>query len=607
MKTNLQFPNARWIFLQFCIFALLPTFAQTAAPDFTDPRDSETYKTVIMPDGKRWMAENLRYRKGLDNPVFSNVPASSANTFAASKNLYYCPGPGPLNASNYPASNQADPLACEYWGALYPYWVAYANAANTAVNTTLGEQGICPPGWHLPTDREWNMLFDSIGGSANAGKLLKDTVRGIFANNQAWTKQWTNAALQNDNTYGFSAIAAGLRTSAGAYSGNGTQALFWTSTPNTNGTQAYSKIFTNNSNSSTGTSVQNRADALSVRCIEGKCRESSKIIMTPKYPNTCDIYSFDTIEFSKPNKTRIYDFVLTPSLPLGSWSYTISYEGLPSNGVNFVTNPTTSASQIIIELQGLSALANEQSFRIKIEGTNPNYCKIDTQIFEFRLLYKQTRTITPSTHVEFTTTTGELTDGRDGKKYPTIKMGDGKWWMAKNLEVGECNCYTWDQSVDSWWGASFDQNSNWSINGENMRGKCRPNPGYGYLYNWIGTTQFPNGCGYNQNCPSSYWNKQVQGICPDGWHVPGIEEFQSIPNAWNVSTWTNPDTWNGLHGGNCNEAGILSGIGTHGVYWSKTFYSYLNQYLLYYTGVSSVDPTSISRIYSGSSVRCVMN
>ncbi len=530
---------AIWLSLAFTLcFNLLS--AQTATPDFIDSRDGQTYKTVIMPDGKRWMAENLRYRNGLNNPVFSNIPASSANTFTASKNLYYCPGPGPLNTS----VNQADPLACEYWGALYPFWVAYANSANTAVNTTLGEQGICPTGWHLPTDNEWNLLFTKIGGSTDAGKLLKDTARGTFANNQAWKRYWTNAALQNTNSYGFSALAAGLRTTAGAYSGNGTQALFWTSTPNTNGTQASSKIFTNSSNSPTGSSTQLRADALSVRCVEGTCKEADFVL----YSSCENPVGFDTILFINSTVAKTYNFALNPILSTGTWSYTINCEFLPT-GVSLISNPYVEGSQVRLAFRGLSNASDGEIFILKIKGTNPNYCSIDTS-YVIRFVKDDRFSYYTSADAALAIGTNRLLlDTRDNKTYKIVKMPDNKWWMAENLNYqqglsfnsrpdkigGDVTTFTSTQNgipgIGNFWCPETVFGATTSTLAE-----CEA---VGVFYTWecvmsadgIGAWKEGTYRTATTSGNASSFTEPTRGICPVGWHVPSDAEWGMMLNA----------------------------------------------------------------------------
>jgi uncharacterized protein (TIGR02145 family) len=78
----------------------------------TDARDGKRYKTVKMPDGKTWMAENLNYRTDRGSCCY--------------------------NDSNY---------YCDKYGRLYNW-----KAAKTA----------CPKGWHLPSREEWDELMKSV-------------------------------------------------------------------------------------------------------------------------------------------------------------------------------------------------------------------------------------------------------------------------------------------------------------------------------------------------------------------------------------------------------------------------------------------------------------
>jgi len=91
---------------------------------FTDPRDGKVYKTVKI--GKQiWMAENLNY-EAEGSRCYGDVPANG-----------------------------------EKYGRLY-----HSYAAKEA----------CPPGWHLPSEEEWETLVGFVGGKEIAGKKLKATI-----------------------------------------------------------------------------------------------------------------------------------------------------------------------------------------------------------------------------------------------------------------------------------------------------------------------------------------------------------------------------------------------------------------------------------------------
>ncbi len=294
---NAEVQKCRKIFL-FCAFALLHfcfTFAQTAGElqTFTDARDGQVYKKVYMPDGRWWMAENLKYRKGLNNSVFAGTPTATINTQMASQARYYCPGKGPMNNS---VDDQSDPLACEYWGCLYPWWTAYATDGLGTVNNTVGERGICPIGWHLPSDLEWAVMLDSVEryvkptlslashvtnnvtsttwAGYQSGVMLKTVARGSFNNNQAYSLLWSTGTKVNYDTLNFSVVPAGYRAIDATYKGCKDEAHFWTSTPYTssNTTYAVSRKFHYNYLTvyRDASTTNYRSNGYSVRCVEGE-------------------------------------------------------------------------------------------------------------------------------------------------------------------------------------------------------------------------------------------------------------------------------------------------------------------------------------------------
>jgi uncharacterized protein (TIGR02145 family) len=117
-----------------------------------------------------------------------------------------------------------DPANCTTYGGLYQWAeaVQYQNgASNTASLPTPfagNVRGICPTGWHLPSDGEWSLLESTLGGSSVAGGALKST-SGL------WWSPNTGAT----NSSGFSALPGGFRGFDGAYNGIGEGTGFWSS------------------------------------------------------------------------------------------------------------------------------------------------------------------------------------------------------------------------------------------------------------------------------------------------------------------------------------------------------------------------------------------
>lgn len=137
----------------------------------TDPRDNEVYfARNFGTDAGDWMLENLRYIPS------SGFTHSAASSYTDKHWCYAQKNSLPGNFAYNPTQAQTD--WNHKWGILYN-WKAVTNDENTyAINqgqiagTTPGQhevetvygkiQGICPPGWHVPSDREWNKLEKEI-------------------------------------------------------------------------------------------------------------------------------------------------------------------------------------------------------------------------------------------------------------------------------------------------------------------------------------------------------------------------------------------------------------------------------------------------------------
>ena len=114
-------------------------------------------------------------------------------------------------------------------------------------------RGVCPEGWHLPTQSEWNTLFTAVGGSSVAGTKLKST--------SGW-----NSSGNGTDAFSFSALPAGLRNLSGNYDNEGNYAYFWSSTEHYSNT-AY-RMYLNCDYDDANLDVSNRNRGFSVRCIK---------------------------------------------------------------------------------------------------------------------------------------------------------------------------------------------------------------------------------------------------------------------------------------------------------------------------------------------------
>jgi len=184
---------------------------------FTDARDGTSYKSIVI-GNRTWMAENLNYKSpGADSGICYN--------------------------------NSVD--SCAKYGRLYT-WTEVMGGALSSTATPSGIKGLCPSGWHLPSDAEWDTLATAVGGAGTAGTMLK-TVSG-------WTPN------TGKDAWGFGCLPAGGTMSGVGFVWAGLIANFW-STSEYNAIQAWYRSL-----ESTGqrmvSNFTGKSSVSSVRCIK---------------------------------------------------------------------------------------------------------------------------------------------------------------------------------------------------------------------------------------------------------------------------------------------------------------------------------------------------
>ena len=86
-------------------------------------------------------------------------------------------------------------------------------------------RNIAPEGWHVPTDDEWQILVDYLGGSSVVGGKMKET----------GTEHWNSPNTGATNESGFTALPGGYRSGNGYYGGMGLYGFFWSSSESGSG------------------------------------------------------------------------------------------------------------------------------------------------------------------------------------------------------------------------------------------------------------------------------------------------------------------------------------------------------------------------------------
>ena len=154
-------------------------------------------------------------------------------------------GEGSSTCYNYSPNGDAcdEAWSLNEYGRLYN-WYAVDDA-----------RGLCPIGWHVPTNEEWTLMVDYFGGESIAGEQMK-TAYG-----------WSNAFEGNGtNSSGFSGLPGGYRSSEGFYDlGGGDSGLWWSSSPND--AFASSRLM-NYSNGYVPHLASDRHEGMSIRCLK---------------------------------------------------------------------------------------------------------------------------------------------------------------------------------------------------------------------------------------------------------------------------------------------------------------------------------------------------
>ncbi|MHC1775519.1 MAG: FISUMP domain-containing protein [Lentimicrobium sp.] len=162
----------------------------TAGKGTTDI-DSNSYTTLIL-GSQEWMAANLKSTRYANGDV---IPIVTANTEWSSLETGAC--------CWYNNDNQYE----DPYGKLYNWH---------AVNDT---RNLCPDGWHIPTDADWTVLINYLGGENVADGKMKE----------AGFAHWNAPNSEADNSSGFTGLPGGSRYKTGTFSYMNSYGYWWSS------------------------------------------------------------------------------------------------------------------------------------------------------------------------------------------------------------------------------------------------------------------------------------------------------------------------------------------------------------------------------------------
>ncbi len=194
--------------------------------------EGNSYKTIGI-GTQIWMDENLRTTSLNDGRILTRLNSIWVKTPGY---CYY----------NYD-SVQSDKI----YGLLYNFYA-------------LSHDSLCPTGWHIPSEKDWVILTNYLGGSKAAGGKLKDS-SGNY---------WDESNVYFPNNYNFCAIPGGILTfdinDIELFADKGNKGYWWTSTVEASSDHWAKAIILSNSNTNLKTEIRYTSEALSIRCIKNK-------------------------------------------------------------------------------------------------------------------------------------------------------------------------------------------------------------------------------------------------------------------------------------------------------------------------------------------------
>jgi len=523
---------------------------------FTDKRDNNRYKYVKI-GNQIWMAENLAYK-----------PSSG----------------------NYWAYNNDDSYIATY-GYLYDWNTAMNGAGSSATNPS-NVQGICPEGWHLPSDAEWTQLTDYLGGEDVAGGKLKE----------AGHDHWQSPNAGANNVSGFTALPGGYRNSDGSFYYIGYKGYWWSATENGASNAWYRYLLYGDSY--VYRYYNFKSLGYSVRCVKN-ASDDDLTIFDGNYNNLINkpenLSEFNNDEGYLKTESQNLSAVLAEGNNAGG--ETITNLGEPTAAQDATTKAYVDDNfikEVDLTLANVLNNSNNAGGKNITNLANPT----DAQHAATKFYVDSLRTdvdanvddlLAKIEPVEIRN--GFFTDTRDNNRYKVVKIGS-QIWMKENLKYLP------------------------SVNGS---GQSSEEPYY-YVYDYVGSDiEVAKATNEYKTYGVLYNWTAAMSACPEGWNLPSDAEWIQLTDylgGWEIAGgklkeagydhWQSPNTSAGNESGfTALPGGMYTGafgsIELFGNWWSSTESGddYAKIRFLCYSDSKFGEGADYKRV--GYSVRCVKN
>jgi uncharacterized protein (TIGR02145 family) len=231
----------KYILASILFVTVLSSNGQSPEEKTVKDIDGNIYETITI-GPQTWMKQNLKSSRYNDGTHIALVTKNSE--WAGLESPAYC-------WYNNDESKYKNP-----YGAIYNGYVT--NSGN-----------VCTFGWHVPTDKDWQILEMSVGMSKSDSE--SPGWRGKEGGKLAGADTlWVKGTLKSDSVFGnsgFEALPAGNRIAASGSFGNmGSNAYWWTDTEAGNNTAWARNLFYGSSHIIK--SEYNKSYGFSIRCVK---------------------------------------------------------------------------------------------------------------------------------------------------------------------------------------------------------------------------------------------------------------------------------------------------------------------------------------------------
>jgi uncharacterized protein (TIGR02145 family)/uncharacterized repeat protein (TIGR02543 family) len=490
------------------------------------------------------------------------------------------------------------------------------NNSSCASQINANHRGICPSGWHIPSNAEWTTLTDFVGSTA--GTELRAA--------SGWN-DYNGKSGNGTDAYSFSALPGGYGYSDGSFSHVGNGGYWWAKEFFAYGTD--DRRYDMYCYDEAVDRYWGGKDYLfSIRCLQDNSSvppssssvlpsSSSALPSSSSTPPSSSSVATYTVTYNAnngtgapANQTKTHDAALTLSTDVptrtgyafAGWNTSSNGSGMSyASGASYVDNAgVTLYAQWTVNTytvtynanNGTGAPANQtktHDVALTLSSAVPAragyiFVNWNTSANGSGTSYASGASYTANASLTLYAQWGIDASNCEGQTFSTVVIGT-QTWMAENLNcnVSGSKCYN---------------------NNESM---CAT---YGRLYDWATAMALPD-CGYGTSCASQIGEKH-KGICPTGWHIPSDAEWTALTDfvgstagtelkatsGWNSCGSSGSGSSNlcedshgfaALPGGGGYSGGYFSNVGYDGYWWSSSennaSYAYIRRMYYYDDGV----------------------